>query len=134
MTVYVFGNGNLSFVEFLRLYTPPLWLSATQGARFVVCDFRGVDTLAMELLKSETHQVDVHHVGEQPRYLPDRFGTRVARWNLVGGFSSDRTRDDAAIAACTHFLAFDFNSNETRKSGTAKNIERCLALGKTRLE
>jgi hypothetical protein len=42
-------------------------------------------------------------------------------------------RDEAAIEACTHFLAHDINSDENRKSGTQRNIERCLELGKERV-
>lgn len=131
MRVYVFGNGNLSFADFLTHYRVPLteWIDPTQ-AEFIVCDFRGVDTLTMELLKQLSANVRVFHIGERPRYLPDRYRTKVSSWELVGGFEDDRARDEAAIAACTHFLAVDFNSNAKRKSGTTTNIARCLALGK----
>lgn len=134
MMVYVFGNGNLSFTDFLRFYEAPLRpLLALPDVHFVVCDFRGLDTLAMELLKCETENVSVYHVGDRPRYLPDQFKTRVPQWKLVGGFKSDGERDGAAIHACTHFLAIDFNSDEARKSGTKKNLEKCLKLGKVSL-
>jgi len=92
-----------------------------------------VDTLTLELLKCSTEKVRVFHVGERPRYLPDTYRTLVARWTLVGGFLSDGARDAAAIDACTHFLAHDVNSDAQRKSGTLRNIERCLALGKVRV-
>jgi hypothetical protein len=42
-------------------------------------------------------------------------------------------RDAAPIAARAHFLAFDFDSNAQRTSGTQRNIECCLGLGKVRL-
>ena len=100
---------------------------------FLVGDFRGVDTLVMEYLKCRTSNVRVYHVGVQPRYLPDKFRTKVSQWELVGGFTSDEERDSAAIETCTHFLAYDANSNHARKSGTLRNIERCLELGKENL-
>ena len=74
------------------------------------------------------------HIGEAPRYLPDRYKTRVQQWTLQGGFADDAERDQAAISQCTHFLAYDFNTNDKRTSGTRKNIDRCLALGKIRLD
>lgn len=131
MTAYIFGNGNIAFADFMRFYEAPLRsLLELPDVHFVLCDFRGVDTLAMELLKSETENVSVYHVGDRPRYTPDQFKTRVSRWKRVGGFKSDGERDSAAIQACTHFLAVDFNSDEARKSGTKKNIEECLRLDK----
>jgi hypothetical protein len=131
MIIHIFGNGNLSFADFLRLYEAPLRpLIALPDTRFLVGDFRGVDTLAMELLKCETENVSVYHVGDRPRYLPDPFRTKVAKWQLLGGFKSDGERDGAAMHACTHFLAIDFNTDEARKSGTKKNIEKCLKLNK----
>lgn len=134
MHLYVFGNGNLSFADFLTYYHAPLSaLAPVSDVRYLVCDFRGVDTLVMEYLKCTTPHVRVHHVAERPRYLPDRYRTMVSQWELFGGFQGDADRDAAAIAACTHFLAFDFNSDAKRKSGTQRNIERCLALGKARL-
>ncbi|MBS1794908.1 MAG: hypothetical protein JSS81_13695 [Acidobacteria bacterium] len=134
MNVFLFGNGNLGLSDFLRLYRPPLEkVGFGADVYFTVCDFRGVDTLTMEFLKSETPNVSVYHIGELPRYLPDRYQTEVGRWRLVGGFAGDGERDAAAIAVSTHFLAFDFNSDAKRKSGTQKNIEKCLSAGKVRL-
>ena len=131
--VYVFGNGNLGFDAFLDRYRAPLLDLDLARCEVLVCDFRGVDTLTMELLKDRMAQVRVFHIGERPRYLPDRYRTKVSSWELVGGFEDDASRDAAAIEACTHFLGFDQNSNAKRTSGTQKNIERCLALGKIRL-
>ncbi len=137
MRLYVFGNGNLSFADFLRYYHAPLArlpLDGAGGARVLVGDFRGVDTLTMEYFKCLTPHVRVHHVGARPRYLPDKFRTHVGQWELAGGFADDAARDAAAIDACTHFLAHDFNSDANRTSGTRRSIDRCLELGKTRLE
>lgn len=131
MKVYVFGNGNISFGDFIGYYEVHLRsLVAISGTSFIVCDFRGVDTLTMEFLKSETENVSIYHIGDRPRYIPDRFRTKVSQWEFVGGFKTDIERDSAAIENCTHFLAIDFNSDEARKSGTKRNIEKCLALRK----
>lgn len=131
MKIYVFGNGNISFNNFTNCYLNHLReLVAEPGNHFILCDFRGVDTLTMEFLKSETGNVSVYHIGAKPRYVPDRFRTKVSQWQFVGAFQTDVERDSAAIEGCTHFLAIDFNSDKVRKSATAKNIEKCLTLGK----
>ncbi|KXX71177.1 hypothetical protein [Flammeovirga sp. SJP92] len=135
MKVYIFGNGNIKFSEFEVLYLKPLQeLVFNKGVEFIVCDFRGVDTLIMEYLKSETPNVTVLHIGEQPRYIPDRYRTKVSQWKVIGSFEDDEARDRYAIENCTHFIAKDFNSSPKRKSGTQKNIELCLTLGKEQIE
>jgi hypothetical protein len=102
-------------------------------AEFLLGDFRGVDTLMMEYLKTKTSKVTVLHIGEKPRYAPDRYKTKVSSWTFVGGFQDDQSRDEEAIKNCTHYLAIDRNSNDSRKSGTMRNLERCEALGKIAL-
>lgn len=132
MKLYVFGNGSFSFARFNLTYWPVL-MKLDVDDHVLVCDFRGVDTLVMEVLKTATLNVTVFHQGKRPRYLPDRHMTLVEQWKLVVGFKGDEARDAAAIEACTHFLAWDRNSTPERKSGTLKNIETCLALDKQRL-
>ncbi len=133
-TIYVFGNGRLSFDDFLRLYVPPLEAAlAHHDSAWVVCDFRGVDTLVMEYLKARTAAVTVFHVGDRPRYLPDRHGALAQRWVIRGGFADDRARDEAALAACTHYLAIDRFSLPTKPTSTAALIERCRAAGRIAL-
>jgi hypothetical protein len=130
--VYIFGNGNLSFNDFLHYYQSPInKLLQLENVHFILCDFRGVDTLTMELLKCATANVTILHIGEKPRYTPDKYKTKVSQWNFIGGFESDSERDITAIDMCTHFLAHDINSNEKRKSGTLTNIENCLRQNKT---
>jgi hypothetical protein len=135
MNIYIFGNGNLSFDHFIEYYEKPLrsYLSR-KDVSFLVCDFKGVDTLVMELLKCTSSQVTLYHIGERPRYLPDKYRTKVSQWQLKGGFESDEARDLAAIDHCTHYLAVDFNSNAQRKSGTQANIELCQERKKSRIE
>lgn len=131
MLLYVFGNGNLGFDVFTQRYVPALESALEAHSGFIVCDFRGTDTLTMEWLKTRTENVEVLHVGERPRYLPDKYRTRVSAWTVSGGFSSDAERDEAALQRSTHVLAVDFNSDARRRSGTAKMLERAVAEGRT---
>ena len=132
--MYIFGNGNIKYSDFEYLYLTPIRrLITEEEPEFIICDFRGVDVLAMEFLKSETPKVTLLHIGEKPRYMPDSYKTKVSQWEMIGGFTDDHSRDEYAIKICTHFIATDFNSNEKRKSGTWQNIERCEALGKIQL-
>lgn len=134
ITIYIFGNGNISFQDFKFHYEEVInRCLQDENVTFLLCDFRGTDTLAMELLKCTSSNVSVYHIGEKPRYLPDKFKTKVASWKLIGGFENDSQRDMEVIHACTHFIAVDFNSDEKRISGTQKNIELCEKLGKIRL-
>ena len=134
MNIYIFGNGNISFPDFKTHYEQILNLYLdNEHATFIVCDFKGVDTLTMELLKCSAANVTIYHVADKPRYLPDKFKTKVNSWTIKGGFENDEQRDLQAINACTHFIATDFNSNNKRKSGTLKNIELCEKLNKIKL-
>ena len=131
MKIFVFGNGNLSFNDFINYYIKPLeTFLKKEDVSFLLCDFRGVDTLMMEFLKCKTNNVSIYHIGDKPRYIPDKFKTNVGDWKFINGFTSDKERDQAVINDCTHFLAYDFNSDKKRKSGTLKNIEACTALNK----
>lgn len=131
--VYIFRNGNLSFNDYMFYYKNAIdKLLEMDNAHFVVCDFKGVDTLTMEVLKCATPNVTVLHIGEKPRYAPDKYKTKASQWKFIGGFQSDAERDAMAINMCTHFLAHDINSNENRKSGTLTNIENCLKENKIR--
>lgn len=134
MIIYIFGNGNISFQYFKTHYEKILnhYLD-NDGITFIVGDFKGVDTLTMELLKCSSSNVIIYHVADKPRYLPDKFKTKVSSWTIKGGFENDDQRDLEAIKTCTHFIAIDFNSDSKRKSGTQKNIELCEELGKIRL-
>lgn len=134
MIVYITGNGNLSFEDFLKYYVSALdALDWTSDPEFILGEFRGTDTLALEYLKTRSAKVTVLHVGDRPRYFPDKYKTKASQWVVKGGFSSDEARDLYAIEACTHFLGIDFNTNEKRTSGTRKNIDRLRELGKTEL-
>lgn len=128
--IYVFGNGALSFDDFRGLYVPAIESAlARVGTSWVVCDFRGVDTLTMEYLKTRTAAVTVVHIGAAPRYLPDRRGTHVQQWTIRGGFADDAARDQAALATATHFLAIDRFSTPARATATVRLIDNAMAVG-----
>jgi len=132
MILYVFGPGRIGFEAFLELYLPPLQ-RLEESDHVVVCDLGGTDTLAMEVLKDRTANVAVLHIGERPRYLPDRHKTKAAGWELVGGFADDNARDRAAVERCTHFLAHDLSPVPGRTSGTMRIMQLCHKLGKPRI-
>jgi hypothetical protein len=135
MKIYIFGNGHTSYKDFEALYLIQLEkLIMIENIEFIVCDFKGIDTLVMEYLKTESTQVKICHIGERTRYTPDKYKTKVSQWNFLGGFIDDEDRDAYAIKECSHFLAFDFNSNVKRKSGTLNNIEMCESLKKIRIK
>lgn len=134
MKVYIFGNGNISFEDFEKHYVRTINnLLIDKTVEFIICEFRGLDTLVMEYLKTKSANVTIIHIGERPRYMPDKYKTKVSQWKVIGNFEDDTSRDDFAINNCTHFIAVDSNSNEKRKSGTQRNIEHCLALGKVQV-
>ncbi|MBL3658642.1 hypothetical protein [Fulvivirga sediminis] len=134
MIVYIFGNGNIKYSDFEEFYLKLIKRLANENVQFIVCDFRGVDTLIMEYLKCETEKVTIIHIGEKLRYLPDKYKTKVSQWKIKGGFEDDKSRDNYAINICTHFIAKDFNSNKNRISGTQKNIELCQSLNKIKID
>lgn len=131
--IYVFGNGNLSLEKFNQFYIERLKDFDLSECKFIIGDFCGVDTLMMEYLKEKSENVMLLHIGQKPRYFANTFKTKAGKWEIKGDFISDLERDNYAISNCTHFLAIDFNSDEKRKSGTLKNIEKCLCLNKIRI-
>jgi len=131
--IYVSGNGNVSWENFHQFYVEPLKKLNLSECEFIIGDFSGTDTLMMEFLKDKSENVTILHVGRRPRYFANTFKTKAEKWKIKGGFISDSERDNYAISNCTHFLAFDFNSDERRKSGTTKNIEKCLKLDKIKI-
>lgn len=132
--IYVSGNGNVSWENFHQFYLEPIKKLNLSECEFIIGDFSGTDTLMMEFLKDKSENVTILHVGKRPRYFVNSFKTKVGKWKVIGDFTSDLERDLFGIEYCTHFLAADFNTNEKRKSGTLKNIEKCLSLGKIKIK
>jgi hypothetical protein len=95
MNIFVFGNGNIRFFDFLKYYERPLRKYINdKNCSFSVCDFRGVDTLIMELLKCANSRVTVYHIGKIPRYLPDKYKTqtiklRFSRLKITSAYFGD---------------------------------------------
>lgn len=131
--IYVFGNGNISWESFNKIYIETLEKFDISDCEFLIGDYTGTDTLMMEFLKDKASKVTIVHLNAKPRYFANTFNTKAKNWKRIGGFKSDEARDLYAISECTHFLAVDFNSDNKRKSGTQKNIEKCFSLGKTRI-
>ena len=73
MNIYIFGNGNISFTQFKEHYESVInEYIDLKNVNFLLCDFRGVDVLAMEVLKCDSANVSVYHIGENQRYLSDK--------------------------------------------------------------
>lgn len=115
-TFFVSGHLDLTAEEFADHYVPQLRAAMAAGAAFVVGDAKGTDTMAQALLAGgDRTRVRVYHMFEAPRNNVGEFGT-------VGGFASDRARDEAMTGASTADLAWVRPGRE--KSGTAKNLAR----------
>ena len=94
MKVYIFGNGNINYSDLEELYLKQIrQLVKKDNVEFMVCDFRGTDTLIMEFLKSESKNVTVLHIGDKPRYIPDKYKTKVSKWKICLLYTSPSPRD-----------------------------------------
>ena len=121
-TYFISGHGNISLQEFIDNYIPQIDHAIKEKSHFILGDFRGTDTLAMEYLKDKTSYVTIYHCFKKPRYIPDKFDTFVDNWKIIGGFQSDDERDIAMTNNATHDIALIKVGREN--SGTAKNILR----------
>jgi len=120
MIYFISGHLDLTREEFTKHYEPRIRDALAAGASFVVGDARGADSHA-QLFLSVCNRVTVYHMFETPR---NNFGLQ---FRTVGGFKSDRERDEAMTAASTHDIAWVRPGRE--KSGTAKNLARRGAHG-----
>lgn len=119
MRYFISGHGWLTSEQFNLYYVPVLEriLALDADPKFVVGDFKGVDTFAQHYLayKGLAEKVTVYHMFSKPRHIADKM-----HMNTVGGFKSDEERDAAMTAASDFDIAFVFRDN----SGTEKNIMR----------
>lgn len=113
--VFVSGHLDLTEAEFLTNYTYRLFEAHQAGAKFIVGDARGCDTMAQIYLDGLGADVTVYHMFTAPR-------NNVGNRPTVGGFEADLARDEAMTAASTEDLAWVRPGRE--KSGTAKNLAR----------
>lgn len=112
---FISGHLDLTDAEFQNFYVPRLESArATPGARFVVGDAPGADSLAQKWLHERGAPVTVYHMLTAPRFN--------AGFPTEGGFLSDRDRDEALTAASDADIAWVRPGRE--KSGTARNLQR----------
>lgn len=116
---FICGHLDITPEEFEAHYVPLLLLAvADPDSKFVVGDANGVDSSTqawLELQRVEKHRVTVYHMFDNPRCHHGDFPT-------VGGYTSDKARDEAMTVASTHDIAWVRPGRE--KSGTAKNLKR----------
>lgn len=114
MIHFVSGHLDVTQAEFDEHYAPRLNAAIQAGDAFVVGDAKGLDAMAQAYLDSRA-KVTVFHMYEAPRHARTGFRT-------VGGFTSDRLRDEAMTAASDADIAWVRPGRE--KSGTNKNLKR----------
>jgi hypothetical protein len=121
-TYFVSGHLDLTEAEFAAHYVPRLNAAIAEGdAAFLVADARGCDALTQLWLAALNVTVTVFHMFERPRHA---FGVHVV---LVGGFTTDKARDEAMTRRSDEDIAWVRPGRAT--SGTAQNLAR-RALGR----
>lgn len=118
-TAYISGHLKISKEEFAEHYVPKIDEAIKRGDNFIVCDARGVDTMAQTYLRDKlgekSPRVMVYHMMQAPRNF-------VGGNKTVGGFKTDTERD----AACTYASDYDIAWVRPGRtgSGTEKNLYR----------
>lgn len=116
--VFVSGHLDLTAAEFSEHYEPRISTTFESGARFVVGDARGCDTLTQAFLVTlgcAACRVTVFHMLVEPR-------NNIGGFSTSGGYRSDDERDAAMTASSTEDIAWVRPGREL--SGTAKNLAR----------
>jgi len=111
---FISGHLSISDLEFEKHYSLKLKKAAQEGAKFIIGDARGTDAKAQQFLYELGAEATVYHMFEHPRNNPG--------FQTVGGFKSDKERDEAMTQASTDDIAWVRPGKE--KSGTAKNLAR----------
>ncbi len=120
-TYYLSGHLDLTDREFDAHYAAAIAAAFEEGARFVVGDARGADTMCQRALAAlGCDRTTVYHMFESPRNNAWNFKT-------VGGFGTDEDRDAAMTAASDADIAWVRPGRE--RSGTAKNLQRRTGKG-----
>lgn len=119
-TYFVSGHLNLTADEFTEHYELRLETAVREGARFVVGDAKGADSLtqlhlAHLLYPDRLNRVTVYHMFDRPRNNLGKFPER-------GGFKSDADRDTAMTVDSDTDIAWVRPGRES--SGTNKNLLR----------
>ena len=121
-TYFVSGHLDLTREEFDEHYVPRIDKAIENGASFVVGDASGTDYIAQDYLWTQCKlnemsykSVTVYHMLVKPR-------NHIFKFVTVGGFKSDKERDEAMTNASDEDIAWVRPGRE--KSGTAKNLKR----------
>ncbi len=113
---FISGHLNLTQEEFNAHYLPLIYMAVANGDSFVVGDARGADTMAQDYLYKwiGKSRVTVYHMFDKPRYN--------AGFQTVGGFQTDKERDEVMTANSTNDIAWVRQGRH--RSGTQKNLDR----------
>jgi hypothetical protein len=123
MIAFISGHLDLTQEEFDEHYLPLIQKAIQCGDEFIVGDAEGADYMAQQYLRNifnacpfpiSTAPVRVYHMFNKPR--------NAVGFKLMGGFLSDKQRDEAMTAASDYDISWVRPGRE--KSGTAKNIAR----------
>lgn len=117
MIGFIFGHGDITKEEFDLHYIPYINKGISLNHTFIVCDYKGADTMAQEYLNFiQYNKVIIYHMFEKPRVQSNIL------WETKGGFISDDERDSKCTLESNYDIAYLKINRE--KSGTAKNINR----------
>ena len=121
MIYFISGHRDLSYEDFEKIYVPVLQkvIQEDLGAKFVVAECSGVDTMVQDWLALNfrfLERVTVFHMFQEPRHFAS------PRFNKKGGYDSDISRDAAMTEESDFDIAFVKDNRWT--SGTAQNIMR----------
>lgn len=121
--IFVSGHVDLTPAEFAEHYVPELHRLVRAKSTFVVGDAAGCDHMVQEWFDASFPlggaPLTVYHMLVAPR---DHGFPTAEVYRCVGGFKSDKERDEAMTAASSADLAWVRPGRE--KSGTAKNLAR----------
>ena len=116
-TYFVSGHLDLTDEEFVENYKGPIDEAIDEGAMFVVGDAKGCDTKFMTYMADRclVDRLRIFHMLSEPR-------NHVAGAELVGGFETDKARDEAMTNCSNEDIAWVRPGREG--CGTDKNLAR----------
>ena len=125
ITYFISGHSDVTKEEFAKYYIPKILNGIKEKANFIMGDFIGVDTMAIEFLHNFVEnnsnftatQVTIYHKKE-------KLECNFFNFNTKGGFSGIKDRDIAMTNNSTHDILWIREGKE--KSYTAMNKLRRL--------
>lgn len=116
---FISGHLDLTVSEFYKNYREWINRAIIMEDSFVVGDAIGTDWIAQTYLIAcmgiDSNRLKLYHMLESPRCY-------YSGVELIGGFKSDRERDEAMTAQSDYDIAWVRPGREN--SGTAKNLAR----------